>query len=254
MSSLLHSSQPSIKLKSQKLLAQIRNERPFSDQPPSKRPHLATMTGQRRCMSTYAETDLRRLLWANDESAINEIQEELLHSGLEWALSDDSLLVPLCKEDEECSICDTYHTHLMRRMARDDDADPSDDEDPPEPMDTDSRESEEPEVEFKSQSMQKLFKLRNLQTRLEAYQSDDAHSIGQFQGMVVQLNYEKVRAEGDRDHANSAWAVADAQLETLKQSHQTLTESYDDLKRAHELAVEEIRVLKQQLEDGKHFL
>jgi hypothetical protein len=253
-SSFLHSSQPSIKLKSQKLIEKTRNERPFAEQPPSKRPRVefAAMTAQRRSMATYVETDLRRLLWANDESTIDELQEELLHNGLEWTL-DDSLLVPLCKEDEECLKCDAYHEHLMRRMARDDEEDPSDDENT---MQTDSQESEvgAREIEFKSESMQKLLKLRNLRARLEAYLSDDAHSMGQLQGMVVQLNYDKVRAEGDRDRANAAWSIADADLESLKKSHQTLTESYEALKRTHESAIEEIRSLKQQIENSKRIL
>ncbi|KAJ6593035.1 hypothetical protein B0H19DRAFT_1055687 [Mycena capillaripes] len=252
---LHHSRRPTIALPpSTAFRGQVRQLPPFSEQPPNKRSRLAEPAPKRvfpsmatTPMATWSDINLRTLLWVNDEVTIDDLKAELDNEEFEWCINED-LKVPLCKDEEDCRTCERYHKHVMLRRGRPDDQEPGSEEaafqrgegkayvdegkdleDDDESMDSET-EAESRQIEFKSESMRKLFRLRDLQVRRDAFDADDdKRAMGQIEGMMSALTTEKLRAEADRDHANSRWSVVQAQLDTLVQSHRALTESHESM-------------------------
>ncbi|KAF8178178.1 hypothetical protein K438DRAFT_1978145 [Mycena galopus ATCC 62051] len=213
-------------------------------------------------MSAYtSNVNLRALLWANNTVTINNLEAELQHQfSCGWKLNDWDF--PVCDdEDEECSICSGYTSHFLSRLSRADDDSTDDDsadearggkggsssmedEEGRKGSPTQGSDSESEEVQEKSVAMKKLLRLRDLRARERAYKSDEPENL---QGMIVTLTFEKLRAEADRDAANSSWSVAEKEKDTLQKSLQTLTQAHDELQTHHKAALDEIEVLKQRL-------
>ncbi|KAF8177533.1 hypothetical protein K438DRAFT_1978510 [Mycena galopus ATCC 62051] len=204
-------------------------------------------------MSAYtSNVNLLALLWANNSVTINNLEEELRHqSSCGWMLNDWD--IPVCDDDAECSICDAHTDHFVARLSRADDDNvdeaqggSSAEEDEQGRNDSASlgSDSESEEVQEKSVSMKKLLRLRDLRARERAYKSDEPDNL---QGMMVALTFDKLRAEADRDTANSRWSLIDEEKDTLHKSLQSLTQAHDELQTRHKAALDEIEVLKQQL-------
>ncbi|KAF8198238.1 hypothetical protein K438DRAFT_1966980 [Mycena galopus ATCC 62051] len=203
-------------------------------------------------MSAYTtNVNLPALLWANNTVTIDNLEEELQqHSSCGWTLNDWD--IPVCDEDAECSICDAHTRHFLARLGRADD-DTSDDtaDDARSASSAEEEEhsapgsdSESDKVQEKSASMKKLLRLRDLRARERVYKSDEPNHL---QGMMVALSFDKLRAEADRDAANSRWSLIDKEKEALRESLQKLSEARDDLQTRHEAALDELEVLKQRL-------
>lgn len=258
---LHHSRQPVIKVPTSNVFqAQVRQPVPFSEQPPNKRPRLEEPPPKRvfprmtpKSIATWSETNLQILLSINDEVTIDNLKAELDNEGFEWHINED-LNVPLCKDGEDCRTCERYHKHVMLRGARADDEESGseeaafqrgegtayadelkDSEDEDELMDSEA-EGGSREIEFKSESMKKLLRLRDLLARRDAFKGDtfdgdtDQRAMGQMEGIMSGLQAGKLLADADRDHANARWSVAQAELDILKQTHYTLIESQKELR------------------------
>ncbi|KAF8172371.1 hypothetical protein K438DRAFT_1772731 [Mycena galopus ATCC 62051] len=191
---------------------------------------------------------------AEDPPSKHNLEAELRHQSCGWTLNEWD--IPVCEEDAECSICESYTDHFLARLSRAD-TDSADSAD--EAQGGSSAEDEElgrkdsaspgsdselEEVQEKSVLMKKLLRLRDLRARERSYKSEDPNNL---QGMMVALNFDKLRAEADRDTANSRWSMVEMEKDTLQASLQTLTQVHDELQTHHKAALDELQVLKQRL-------
>ncbi|KAF8202029.1 hypothetical protein K438DRAFT_1965480 [Mycena galopus ATCC 62051] len=203
-------------------------------------------------MSAYTtNVNLEALLWANNTVTIDNLEAELRHQSCDWTLNEWD--IPVCEEDAECSICEGYTDHFLARLSRAD-VDSADevqggssaeDEEPGrKDLASPGSDSELEEVQEKSMLMKKLLRLRDLRVREQSYKSEDPNNL---QGMMVALNFDKLRAEADRNTANSCWSMVKMEKDTLQKSLQTLTEAHNELQTRHQAALDEIEVLKQRL-------
>ncbi|KAJ7272664.1 hypothetical protein B0H12DRAFT_1066906 [Mycena haematopus] len=249
----------------------IQQTAPFSDQPPHKRPRpeppqrkrtFAAMMTQPR----WEQTNLRTLLWLNDERTIGDLQAELEAQFL-WHL-DETLNLPVCRDEERCGICERYLRHVTLRRDRADDEEPgseeealindnkgSEDDGTGDEADDDAMEGSQSESgsteEIKSEGMRKLFRLRDLIARRDSFDADDdERAMGQLEGMMSTLQTDKLRADADCAHANAGWAVAQAELEALKKSHDALTSTHQELMARYQSTVDENTALKKQLQSA----
>ncbi|KAF8179255.1 hypothetical protein K438DRAFT_1768976 [Mycena galopus ATCC 62051] len=250
--SLFHATVPSLKHStSEAFRRKIQDAGPSAEDPPSKRPRIAGKNPFERqvaAMSAYtSNVNLRALLWANNTVMINNLEQELQQSSCGWTLNDWD--VPVCDEDAECSICDTHTRHFLGRLGRADDDSANDsfgglsaeEEDRSASPGSDS---ESDEVQEKSLWMKKLLRLRDLRARERAYKSDEPDVL---QGMMVALTFDQLRAEADRDAANSHWSLIDKEKDALHESLRTLTQTHDDLQTRHNATLDELEVLKRQI-------
>ncbi|KAF8186849.1 hypothetical protein K438DRAFT_1765030 [Mycena galopus ATCC 62051] len=251
---LFHATVPSVKhSKSEAFRRKIQDAGPSAEAPPSKRPRITgknPFEPQLAAMSAYtSNVNVRALLWANNTVTMDNLEEELRQqSSCGWTLNDWD--VPVCDDDAECSICDAHTRHFLARLARDDDDDSADEAQIRSSPEEDERstspgsDSESDKVQEKSVSIKKLLRLRDLRARKRAYKSDEPDNL---QGMMVALAFDKLRAEADRDTANSRWALIDKEKDALHESLQTLTQAHDELQTHHKAALDELEVLKQRL-------
>ncbi|KAF8180505.1 hypothetical protein K438DRAFT_1976697 [Mycena galopus ATCC 62051] len=203
-------------------------------------------------MSAYtSNVNLRALLWANNTVTIDNLEAELRHQSCGWTLNEWD--IPVCEEDAECSICEGYTDHFLARLSRadTDSADEAQGGSSAEDEELGRKDSASPgsdseleEVQEKSMSMKKLLRLRDLRARERSYKSEDPNNL---QGMMVALNFDKLRAEADRDTANSRWSMVEMEKDTLQASLQTLTQAHDELQTHHKAALDELQILKQRL-------
>ncbi|KAF8179259.1 hypothetical protein K438DRAFT_2177273 [Mycena galopus ATCC 62051] len=254
---LFHATVPSLKhSKSEAFRRKIQDAGPSAEAPPSKRPRVTgrnPFEPQVAAMSAYtSNVNLRALLWANNSVTINNLEEELRHqSSCGWTLNEWD--IPVCDDDAECSICDAHTDHFVARLSRADDdnvdeaqggSSAEEDEQGRNDSASPGSDSESEEVQEKSVSMKKLLRLRDLRARERAYKSDEPDNL---QGMMVALTFDKLRAEADRDAANSRWSLIDEEKDTLHKLLQSLTQAHDELQTRHKAALDEIEVLKQRL-------
>ena len=286
---MLHSRHPQLPIpQSRAFRERLEQPPPHSDQPPNKRPRLepkhtpAVMTATQ--LRVYTETNLQTLLRVNDEVAIADLEQEIERT-FEWHLHAD-LNLPVCGEDDDdmCRVCETYVKHVNLRRGRADDDEPGSEEealirdnkpshgrakeadnDSMEGIDDDSTETTDNSTEttddecgksdgWNSKGMKKLFRLRDLYARRNAFDAnEDDRAIGQMQGMVCTLQTEKLQADADRAHANASWAVAREELTAMQKSLDALTKAHQDLLAVHQSITDENTALKKQVESQEEF-
>jgi hypothetical protein len=229
---IFNSSKPSLK-EPESLIwrTQIRERRAADADIPvdhRKKKGVAAMRGRYMTQSappTY-QVGLKNILWANDTATANEIEAELELESFEWELHPAHNL-PVCKEDQQCKTCTQYFDHLEKRMDQKDDADEDMEDVRVEGHgDDDEDDDDEDDDEMKSECMRKLFLLMNIQAREEAFKfnHEDPRGMGQFQGLLVTTNVEKLEAQADRDRALAAEATTRAELAQLRQYNEGLEE------------------------------
>ncbi|KAJ7603560.1 hypothetical protein DFH06DRAFT_1350147 [Mycena polygramma] len=211
------------------------------------------MTAQAK--KTWTENSLETLLTLNDTIVIDDLQAELDQKRFEWEVDNNLLIV--CKK-RNCPSCVPYKHHFISRLCEDDpDSNEEDDTidhdtNTPDDSENESMEGDEHDAdgapEPKSIRMMKIIKVRNLLARQEAFEAEgDERAKGSMEGLIVSLEAERLRADDERERAQAAWSIVSKELDELKKSHSSLTESHAELGTRLEAAHKEITCLTDQL-------
>ncbi|KAJ6497213.1 hypothetical protein C8R47DRAFT_1069255 [Mycena vitilis] len=212
----------------------VQNDTMSADEPPAKRP-----CPQLQAMSAWSPNSLMNLIHLNDNATVNEIRQELAAAGFGWHLHEQ-LLVPVCKDEMDCTICDQYLVHVLERFYQ------GDDEPPPTSVCMDVEPTEDGDENGKpkeSRWMKMLLHLRSVLCRMDAFSYDhnNDQGKGELKGMMVTIYNDKVNAQRQRDHALTSRAYLEAEIAQLKQ---LLNQSKAD----QQVLLEENLVLKGELD------
>ena len=227
-------------------------KRPIDDVPdigeiPAKRPR------QMGRMAAWTARSLTNLLWFSDTCTVNELWEEIGRDST-WTL-DESLNVPCCEDLDSCEICRLYLKHVKKACRKDDE----DDEDEEEKLSSDGERDKDSEEdsdgdeangllknENMNENMRKLFQLRDLLARENAFASEhnDPQGMGRLQGLMVGLHADKIEAVAKQEKAMHDRAAIEVEMKKLEQAH-------TELKAQHQQVLEELSELKQQSDQAR---
>ncbi|KAJ7603614.1 hypothetical protein DFH06DRAFT_1350071 [Mycena polygramma] len=264
---LFNATMPSVRVPtSQSFKDLVRTQGPSSEVPPHKRPRLPNIAKDKhkQAMSAWCNTKITTILNVNDEMAKDRIRDMLRQWGCRWIVEEDMLLI-LCREEEECPICDRYERHVTLRVARDDGDEPTAEElalirgtEDDDSMDTDipvaefesESDASESAVVFKSEEMTYLFRLRNLAARSQAFETvvKDERGMGQIEGMCGNMTAELQWAQLELIRVNGCWSATVVELETSQTAYTALETNHEELMAKHNVTVEENNALKKRLQ------
>ncbi|KAJ7222301.1 hypothetical protein GGX14DRAFT_558388 [Mycena pura] len=243
---LFHTTVPSLVCQPKGWLKRPIDDVPDMGETPAKRPRQERI-GR---MAAWTARSLTNLLWFSDTCTANELWEEIGRDST-WTL-DQSLNVPCCEDLDSCEICSLYLKHVKKACRKDD-------EDEEEKVSSDGERDKDSEEdsdgdgdsglfnnENMSENMRKLFQLRDLLARENAFASEhnDPQSMGRLQGLMVGLHADKIEAVAKQEKAMHDRAAIEVEMKKLEQAH-------NELKAQHQQVLEELSELKQQSDQAR---